>query len=127
MLEMNTNNIEIFIERRWNDVSIEIWVFEKRPDGTNFFNFDGNEMIGTLIPEATIPSIDLKPFLKLPRYFAESFFKAISEYNSSNGIKTKDESLIEGKLLATDLHLKDMREMSSKLFDLVSNQFNSAK
>lgn len=29
---MNSNNIEIFVERRWSEMSLEIWVFEKKSD-----------------------------------------------------------------------------------------------
>lgn len=67
------------------------------------------------------PKDDLKPFLKLPSDFSFAFFKAISECNSKEGIKTPDENLLVVKLKSTEEHLSDVREFSKKLLDASLN------
>ncbi|WP_373399705.1 hypothetical protein V8V91_08610 [Algoriphagus halophilus] len=41
----------------------------------------------------------------------------MSRFTSSQGVKTRDEFLIEGQLNASLEHLKDMRKFSEKLLD----------
>jgi len=63
----------------------------------------------------------IKPFLNLPALFAKGLFQKIAEYNDKNGIKTVDQNLLEGKLVAKEEHLRDMQEFAKKLLDASLN------
>jgi len=118
------NNLQIVIRPRLDEYSVEIWLHEDTATASRFINLDGDHLMVTVVENGMFPEEELKPFLKLPTQFANALFKAISDYNSEQGIKTKDENLLEGKLQATEVHLKDMREFSKKLLQI---QLNSDK
>ena len=63
------------------------------------------------------------PLLEMNRNFAQDFFKAVGDYNSANGIKTENENLQKGKLLATEKHLEDLRTHFAKAFDAIINTY----
>jgi hypothetical protein len=93
-----------------------IWIIEDKLTGFTNYRIDENGNI----TEEDIPNkeeLNAKPFLKLPICMTELLFTTIIEYMNKSGIKTKDENLIEGKLIATEKHLEDMREMSKKMLD----------
>lgn len=118
---INFNNISVQIIERFDSNSIEIWLMEYAGGnkGINYY-FDNGLLATAEIDEMQLlKEGKLKPFLKLPRYLATNLFKSISEYNSNNGIKTKDENLIEGKLKATETNLSDLRDIVGKLFELM--------
>jgi len=58
---------------------------------------------------------EVEPFLILPSGFFEEFIKGIVEYANNEGIKPKDQTLIEGKYEATKEHLADMRKLVFKI------------
>jgi hypothetical protein len=112
---MNITDPKVIIQYG-QDMFIYIWIIEERLTG--FINYRIDEQ-GFMIKEEIENKDELtaKPFLKLPRMLADLFFKSITDYQEKKGIKTKDENLIEGKLQATEAHLKDMQEISRKLLD----------
>lgn len=112
---MDSNSLEISIQQKWESNSVEVWLFERTAKGTNFIHSDGTDLIVTFVEEGHIRDNTLLPFLRLPAHFAKVLFKSIADYNSKQGIKTKDENLLEGKLMATTEHLSDMREISKTL------------
>ena len=115
---INYNDLKIFIQRRWDSFATEVWVFETRNNEDLNIYYDGENLVKTQIKHGEFPDGKIiKPFLILPVPFANALFKAIAEYNTKEGVKTKDENLIEGKLIATEEHLKDMREFSKKLLN----------
>lgn len=120
MTNINFNNLDIFIENNRYKRSIEIWVIEKGIQKDINIHFNGNELITTDLEHCNVAPEGVKPFLSLPNKLAEDIFKAVTEYNSINGIKTKDQTLIEGKLIATENHLEDMRNISNKLIDNIT-------
>lgn len=64
----------------------------------------------------------LKPFLELPSSFFDKLVKAMVDYASENNIKTENETLLQGKLVATEKHLEDLRKHFEKVLDkIVSN------
>jgi hypothetical protein len=116
-------NLIVNIVDRYDCFKTEIWIMELK--GTEMFNinYDGE---GKLVrnqfkDELSFPR-EHGPFLSLPRPFAAMLFMKIQEQQSVNGIKPKDQTLIEGKLQATESHLQDMRKMAEKLIDFVTKQ-----
>jgi hypothetical protein len=111
-------NLEIFIEQKRVSNVFEIWVVDHHIDSDHFISLAENGIMEVTTVPFNEMGKDLKPFLSLPAYFAQYFFKAIAEHLSQRGIKTKDANLIEGKLQATEKHLEDMRDIAKKLIDL---------
>ncbi len=61
----------------------------------------------------------LVPLLEMSGYFAKDFVKAVCDYASNKGVKTENENLLAGKLLATEKHLEDLRIHFTKVLDKV--------
>jgi hypothetical protein len=119
------NNLQIYINQNFYSNSIEVWVIElQRIKQYNISCDENGKLVETEIDEMGVLTINdkLKPFLNLPMRFANELFKRLAEYNDKNGVKTVDQNLLEGKLMATEDHLKDMKEMSKKLLDAYISQ-----
>ncbi len=52
-----------------------------------------------------------EPTLKLDRYFADDFLRAIAEALDKRGIKVENEHKVHGQLEATKYHLEDLRHL----------------
>lgn len=119
---INFNNVEVKVVERYDSRHIEIWVIEYQSSKILNYSFKDNQLYVTEMQELEIPApgTKIEPFLVLPTHFAMGLIKQLSEYNSKQGIKTKDESLLEGKLEATGKHLEDMREFAKKLLDNIT-------
>ena len=116
-----TSEIRVYIQPSMQRAGILIWVQAVTATCGINFNYKDGQIIEIEVPDDRITD-DLKPFLELPMMFANQLLKGIVEYSNNNGIKTKDQTLIEGKLIATELHLKDMQEFSTKLLDFVTSK-----
>lgn len=120
-------NFQIFIEKRFERNSIDIFIIESLATGERVLNLDGNNIIVSEFSHETIHSPDdpIKPFLSLPMFFADMFLDSIYEYVLKDKFhrKTENENLLEGKLTATEKHLVDMQEIAKKLIDscLINN------
>jgi hypothetical protein len=108
------SEIKIYIDKMWSSNSIQIWVIRHENNGDVFINIKDGELFETRCAPGEL-KVELKPFLELPWRFGDEFMKAISDFNSQNGIITENENLLKGKLQATELHLSDMRELTKKL------------
>lgn len=107
-------NIQIYFNERPEYMTVDIWVIKKGAEYDQNITFEEGLLKLTKI-DYVLPLDESKPFLRLPRSFADMFFKAISERLSERGVKTKDQNLIEGKIQATENHLKDMQEITKEL------------
>ena len=110
------NNPKVFIQPDFASRFTNIWIIEDKLTGFTNYRIDEN---GNITVEEIPNSKELSttPFLKLPIHMTELLFTAVVEHMNKSGVKTKDENLIEGKLIATEKHLEDMREMSKKMLD----------
>jgi hypothetical protein len=119
---MGSNKLELFINDNLYNDSVDIWLRESDTIQKYNIEFDGKYLVKTALKgEGEL----LNPFLKLPKHFAEALFKSISEHIADKGIKTKDQNLLEGKLQATEEHLKDMRNFSRKLLTTIITKSKS--
>jgi len=110
------NNPKVFIQPDFASRFTNIWIIEDKLTGFTNYRIDENGSI-TVEEIPNSKELNTTPFLKLPIHMTELLFTAVVEYMNKSGVKTKDENLIEGKLLATEKHLEDMREMSKKMLD----------
>ena len=103
------NRIEVVKNHYRN--TIEIWVIQ---DGSEELNLQ-YDTIGNIEYVKYRPGLLLKPLIELPRGLGEEILFSILKYFERNNIKPESESLREGKLIATENHLKDMQEITNKL------------
>lgn len=103
--------------------SFHVSIYGQVIEGTRLFIIgaeDGRMVEQEITAENEMaPMKTFKPLLTMSEFVFNSFLKAVVEYANNVPIKTRDESLIEGKLLATEKHLEDMREFSKKLLESI--------
>lgn len=103
--------------------SFNVSIYGQVIEGTRLFIIGAED--GRLVEQEVTAENELapmktfKPLLTMSEFVFNSFLKAVVEYANNIPIKTRDESLIEGKLLATEKHLEDMREFSKKLLESI--------
>lgn len=109
--------LQFHIVQRFDRNQIEIWVFDyKGHEGFNITIDENGFLKSEPIPELQrLDDGKYKPFISMPRFFAEQLFKQIVDYRTGQGIKTENENLLQGKLSATESHLSDMRDFALKL------------
>jgi hypothetical protein len=101
---MENNSIEVVVND--DDISLVVNVYFIRREYGKILvgRFEGNALeFDTYAQDEVHPAI---PTLKIPEDFLQPLFDALGK----NGIKPKQESFIAGELVATKLHLEDMRE-----------------
>jgi hypothetical protein len=64
----------------------------------------------------------IEPFLELPEKFFNEIAKSIVEYANVNDIKTDNESVLQGKLTATEKHLEDLRNYFDRTLTAALNK-----
>jgi len=57
----------------------------------------------------------LDPFLQVPTLLFEDLVKAFLDYAQENNIKSENQTFLEGKLVATEKHLEDLRGYFDRL------------
>lgn len=110
-------NLKIYIVNRMDSFVTEIWLIDDK-GYDEMYNIAYDSTSKLLVREKiSMQDHPEHPLLSLPKPMMQILFKAIMEQQEKQGIKTKDENLIEGKLIATEKHLEDMREFAKKLLD----------
>lgn len=61
--------------------------------------------------EEYIPAKYAEPTIKLSHEFAAPFMQAMADELRKNGIRTKQDEINEGELVATKHHLSDLRKL----------------
>lgn len=61
--------------------------------------------------EEYTPATSIEPTIKLSHEFAASFMQAMADELRNNGIRTKQDEINEGELVATKHHLSDLRKL----------------
>jgi len=114
---MENKLIEVFIQEVFRTGSIEIWVNQKKNDGSYNLHFDGDCVVYQKIEPGKLEE-GLKPLVSLPYPIGRTFLKQLSIQTAGIGIKPENESRTEGKLEATEKHLEDMRMITAHLLKM---------
>ena len=115
MLGININNVKCDIEYYPLDRTYRIWLFENTSNCIISYHLENGEVMGTRIPYGTAGSV---PFLTLQSELAKLIFNQIGIHLEQSGNKTVNENLIEGKLIATEKHLEDLKTIAFKLLKI---------
>ena len=123
LLNYKTFQMRIYIEKPIVSGYDAAKIYLLQEGGKNRYalNLDcDGRLIQTLLEEncATV----VKPFLELPSNIFDKFVKAITDYASDNNIKTESETLLQGKLKATEKHLEDLRGHFEKVLNKILSE-----
>lgn len=100
--------LKVRIQHSDRDLSTAIWIFEIRDSGRWVYQFDGNGHWSTTNVALSDTS---KPTLIIPGVISNEVLKALAEAIHNQGIRPDANSIAEGELKATKLHLSDMRQL----------------
>lgn len=113
----NYMNTKIDIEYDPVIRAYRIWLYEHKDGMTYNFHMDNGDMTRTEFKnDGTVN--DVRPLMQLDFYLAEMLFSAIGEYLERKGRQTVNENLTQGKLIATERHLDDMKLIAFKLLKI---------
>ena len=111
--------MEFIVQEDWQSMSVRMYLKTRHGDRVVIIG----QKDGVLVEQTLEPMIATKepliPLLEMNSSFARDFLKAVSDYNSNTGIKTENETLLQGKLSATEKHLEDLRSHFTKVLDKV--------
>jgi len=106
---MNFTEVKISIEYDQRLRIYRIWLFKDEPQHSINYSFDNDgEIIETQLSYGKM-NPKVKPFMELNYQIANLLFAKIVDYQMNMGHKTPDVNKIEGKLIATENHLKDLQ------------------
>lgn len=105
----------LIIEEDYRKLECRIYAREQRGSQVVIIGYDGESLVEYTLGPELIP--DIKPLLTIPIMMKENLLKAFTQEASKINLNTENENLLRGKLEATELHLKDMRDFSQKLLD----------
>ena len=101
------SELKVFIKTRPWDDGVDLYFIEERADGKRSIVKPVQFEMETLKESQMIET----PTLRLNGMWGRQLLQAFSEALQKEGIKPESDSKLEGKLLATEYHLEDMREL----------------
>jgi hypothetical protein len=112
-------NFKLIINYIYHRMEVEIYGQEIQGDHIYIIGYDGECLISQELKREDEMKLitEFKPLLKVGIHQFDSIVKAFVEVANEKQIHTEGESVLQGKLTATETHLADMREMSKKLVD----------
>jgi len=103
--------LEIMHDFNANRLVIYLWE-EMKGHGMRFYSYNGEHLEVTEVEDPVSRSTpEAKPLLILPLHLGKKMLELLAKELSKQGIQTANENLLQGKLLSTEKHLEDMREL----------------
>jgi hypothetical protein len=109
--------MKIYIDKPFLGGLVKIFVLEEKGRERYAITLDRTTKLLTQKKIEDGSAEEAETFIELPVGFFNDFVKAITDYASNNNIKTESETLLQGKLGATERHLEDMRKIVFKDYD----------
>lgn len=112
-------DFRLIINQNFGHMEVEIYGQEQQGDRLFNVGYDGEHLVEQEITRENEMSRmnEFKPLLRIGMFQFDSLVKAFIEIANERQIHTEGESVLQGKLIATEKHLEDMRETSKKLID----------
>lgn len=112
--------MEIQIMRDFNVGRVVIYLWEKEEGyGMKFYSYNGEHIEVTTTKEPVTREDPIaKPLLILPLRMWDIVSKLLVAEIAKDGIQTENENLLQGKFIATEKHLEDLRIITSKLLKI---------
>lgn len=96
----------------------KIYLLELRRMQEFLIGYDGNCLISQKIDELSSITKEYIPLLQFPLLMKDIILYHFTNAAQENNIRRKDDSVVEGKLIATEKHLEDMRNIVKKLLKM---------
>jgi hypothetical protein len=123
--------MELYVNEHFDSRTIDVWLVDPM-NGTDCFYTTHSEdpaIQGVFRHESdtyirsgtTDQSGKVKPFMKISDRLFKEFLRLMVDYASKHQLKTENENLLTGKLVATEKHLADMRTIAFKVLDIADN------
>ena len=112
--------MEVYIQNDFPGYYTKVYAFDRTADSRRqFYYMEG----GNLIKETQVEGEDsAKPLFIIPTNMVNEFMLAFVDALNKQGIKPEEDSVIKGKLIATEKHLGDMQSISHQLIDFITNK-----
>lgn len=110
--------MELIIKEEFDTFVTKIYGKIEKGNQTYIIGYDGKNAVEQLLPDS--PFVDNKkiiPLLTIPHNLLRDIVAGFAEYAQKKDIRTENQNLLEGKLIATEKHLSDMRDFAIKLLD----------
>ncbi|MBN1651731.1 MAG: hypothetical protein JW857_10405 [Bacteroidales bacterium] len=110
--------MELIVEKDYTRQATRFWLKEKRGDQVDIIGQINGQLTATRLNGFELVAAAINPLLEMPMPFAADFLAAVAKYLDQEGIHPESQKLLEGKLMASERHLNDLR----KHFDLLFTQ-----
>lgn len=114
--------MELLEEKDYRTMTTRFWLEEKRGDRIRIIGQVKGELTSVDINGFEPPSASIDPLLEMPMPFAADFLAAVARFLDEQGIHPESEKLLEGRLMASERHLEDLRKQFDKLLNKILEQ-----
>ena len=111
-------NSRLHIVDDYLSMTCKIYLIELRGMQEFLIGYDGERLVSQAIGEVESISEKYKPLLQIPLFMKETLLYHFANAAKENNVRRNDDSVTEGKLIATEKHLEDMRQITSKLLKM---------
>ncbi len=130
--------MNLYVNQRFDDLTIDVWFVDEQSNTDVFYTTHSDDPAfqgimrhesDTFIRSGGVKDATgrIKPFMKMSTRLFDVFLKLMVEYASKQHIVTENENLIQGKIIAQDKHLADMRSIAFKLLEIEPNKEKEEK
>lgn len=110
--------MKLIIKEDFATFTTEIYGEIEKGNKTYIIGYDGRNLIEHELPETPFANKKkIRPLLIIPSNMLKDIVAGFVEYAQKNDIRTENQHLLEGKMIATERHLSDMQEFAKKLLD----------
>ena len=110
--------MELIIQEDFTTFTTRIYGKVERGNQTYIIGYDGKHLIEQALSDDPVADNEkIKPLLTIPHNYLQDIVAGFAEYAQKKDIRTENQNLLEGKLIATEKHLLDMQEFAKKLLD----------
>lgn len=118
MIQANKENVHLYLVDDYNKMQCKIYFIEIRGLQQYLIGYDGEHLLYQQLDELSPIVKDYKPLITIPLSMKDTLLYLFANAAKDNNIRRKDDSIIEGKLIATERHLEDMRDITKKLLKM---------
>lgn len=118
--------MKLIVDTNWSTGEVTIFLEEEVGSKIYLFGQKNGKIIRQEVDDDVFLNNKKKiyPLITLTRFMSLPFFQAMKNYLSEINIKTENENLMQGKLLATEKHLEDMRRISNVMLAFITGDPN---
>lgn len=120
--------MKLYVNEHFDSRIVDVWLVDEfgytdvfyttHSDDPNFQGITRHESDTYIRSGSTDQSGKVKPFIKISDRLFKEFLRLMVDYASKHEMKTENENLIQGKIIATEKHLADIRTIAFKLLKI---------